>query len=199
MTLTLSVELSEGAVDDLLAGRRPDEANGLPGGLERTMARLRDAPCELELARGERTGRGWVEQRLAALVVPTASAWQLHLVPTEFLPYVLARMNAVGPRSGRASTSLARFAPGALARALATGDHEVTRSLREHWRVVAMWLTEPERVARRSVEVIDTDAGLWLVAPVEGEVDVTHARPTEVFRRLCALLPEPDELSDGVG
>ena len=62
-----------------------------------------------------------------------------------------------------------------------------------------MWLTEPEREARRSVEVIDTDAGLWLVASVDGEVEVTHARPTEVFRRLCALVPEPDELSDGVG
>jgi len=62
-----------------------------------------------------------------------------------------------------------------------------------------MWLTEPENVARRSVEVIDTDTGLWLVAPVDGEVEVTHTRPTEVFRHLCALLPEPDELSDGLG
>ena len=158
------------------------------------MAELQAAPCELEMARGGRTGYGWAGARLAALVVPAGERWTLHVVPVEFVPDVLARLNGLGPRSERRLASPVRFDPELLARAVATGEHEVARGLREHWRVDALWPAGPERVSRRVVEVLDTQDGLWLVTPVDGQVELAHVRATEVFRRLCGLLPSSTEL-----
>ncbi len=197
MTLPLTLEIGERELDELLAGRRPADTEGLPDGLEEIMGELEAAPCELEMARGRRSGYGWVGTRLAALVVPAGERWTLHLVPVEFVPDALARLNALGPRPERQPASPVRFDPALLARAVATSEHEVTRGLNEHWRVDAVWASGPERVARRSVEVLDTQYGLWLVTPVDGEVELTDVRPTEVFRRLCGLLPAPTELSPG--
>jgi len=194
MTLPLSLELTEQALDELLAGRRPPEADGLPEAIETTMAELRDAPCELEMARGERSGYGWGGPRLAALVVPAGERWMLHVVPTDFVPDVLARLNDLVPRPEQQLAAPVRFDPGLLAQAVARGEHEVTRGLREHWRVDALWPAGPDRVARRSVEVLDTEDGLWLVTPMDAQVELEQVRPAEVFRRLCGLLPTPAEL-----
>jgi len=197
VTLPLTLEIGEQGLDDLLAGRRPDDAEGLPEGLESIMGELQAAPCELEMARGRRSGYGWVGARLAALVVPAGEQWMLHLVPVEFVPDALARLNGLGPRPEGQMASPVRYDPALLAQAVATGEHELTQGLREHWRVEAVWPSGPERVSRRAVEVLDTQEGLWLVTPVEGQVELAHVRPTEVFRRLCGLLPAPSELLAG--
>jgi len=48
----------------------------------------------------------------------------------------------------RLLASPVRFDPGLLARAVATGEHEVARGLREHWRVDAVWPSGPGQMAR---------------------------------------------------
>ena len=163
------------------------------------MARLRDVPCELILERGTRRGHGWVGAEDAALVVPAANpaARRLHVVPTDFLPDALARLNDLGPRPEVRLASPIRFAPGVLAQLVATNGPELQGRVREHWRVDAVWHGPGGDVGGRSVEVLDTSEGLWLIVPVAGEVELTHVRPAEVFRLLCGLLPSAAELARG--
>jgi hypothetical protein len=197
MTLAGTLELHRDDVDELLAGRRPSGLDG-PAGLESAMADLADAPCELELTRGERPGHGWVGPQQAALAVPGGEkGTRLHLVPREFVPDALARLNAVGPRTQHKHASPVRFDAGALGVAIATGGHELTAAIREHWRVDAIWDGPHEgAVVGRSVEVLDTEDALWLIDPVDGQVELTQVRPTGVFVALCALLPTPAELDE---
>ncbi len=195
----LTLELNDKQLDDLLAGGRPGGVPGLPARLGDTMGRLRDAPCELILERGTRRGHGWVGAEDAALVVPAAhpAARRLHVVPTDFVPDALARLNDLGPRPDARLASPVRFAPGVLAQLVATNSPELEARVREHWRVDAVWQVPGGDVAGRSVEVLDTSEGLWLVAPVAGEVELTSVRPAELFRLLCGLLPSAAELARG--
>jgi hypothetical protein len=200
MTVGLTLELGDDQLDELLAGGRPERVPGLPAGFEDKMARLRDAPCELMLERGTRSGHGWVGAEEAALVVPAArpAVRRLHVVPRDFVPDALARLNDLGPRPGGRLASPIRFAPGVLAQLVAANSPELQAPVREHWRVDAVWQLSGGEVEGRSVEVLDTSEGLWLVAPVaDGEVELTHVRPAEVFRLLCDLLPSHAELGCG--
>lgn len=188
MSLPLTLELDDGQLDALLAGARPDGVDGLPAGLEATMAELRDSPCELELQRGPRRGRGWVGPELTALVVPAGEdRWRLHVLPTDFVPEALARLNDLGPRPDARPASPLRLDPGALAQSVATGGRELGGAVREHWRVDALWTAPSGEVAGRSVEVLDTTEGLWLVTPAGEKLELSRVRPSEVFRRLCAV------------
>jgi hypothetical protein len=106
-----------------------------------------------------------------------------------------------------------RYAPGDLARILATRDAEeavrlageeegaaaaarmMVRSLREHWRVEAAWEPGPDSPGVRALEVLDTDAGVWLVIPDGPSVELWPSTPTMVFRLLTGLLPRDHELA----
>jgi hypothetical protein len=198
VTVGITLELGDDQLDELLEGGRPAGVPGLPAGLEDTTAGLPHAPCELILERGARRGHGWVGAEHAAVVVPAGrpAARRLHVVPTDFVPDALARLNDLGPRPGGRLASPIRFAPGVLAQLVATNSAELQARVREHWRVDALWQRPDGEVAGRSVEVLDTNEGLWLVAPVaDGEVELTHVRPAEVFRLLCDLLPSAAELA----
>lgn len=181
---------------------------GLVGGLRAVSEPI----CELAMARGRREGNAWVKEQWSALVVPAGeqARWRLHVVPTEFLPAVLARLNDLGPRPRHRPAVRLRFAAGGLAAMLASGDPSAVASggndnqraaarglvagLREHWRVEARW--EPSRGSPgvRALEVIDTVGGLWLVVPDGGDVELWPAAPTLVWRQLTALLPRDEDL-----
>jgi hypothetical protein len=197
VTVGITLEVGDDQLDELLGGRRPAGVPGLPARLEGLMARLPDAPCELILERGARHGHGWVGAEHAALVVPAGrpAVRRLHVVPTDFVPDALARLNDLGPSREEIFASPIRFAPAVLAQLIATD--ELDAPVREHWRVEAVWQRPAGEVASRSVEVLDTRRGLWLITPAAAEVELTHVRPAEVFRLLCDLLPTAAELGRG--
>ena len=82
---------------------------------------------------------------------------------------------------------------------MASGSHELTGGVREYWRVDALWATSGGEPGGRYVEVLDTSRGMWLVAPLNGQVELVQVRPAEVFRLLCALLPRAAELGESPG
>jgi hypothetical protein len=179
------------------------------GAGEEALAAVREPVCVLELQRGDRRGRGWVDERIAALLVPGPA---VHEVPPGFLPDALARMNDLSPRPRVEPAVRLRYAPGELAQALAARDAEAVarsaggeeqsaaartliRTLREHWRVESRWRPAQDSPGVRAVEVLDTDAGVWLVIPDGASVELWPSTPTTVFRLLCGLLPRDHELA----
>jgi hypothetical protein len=161
--------------------------------------------CTLELVRGGRTATGTVDLQAARIDVPG----QEIVVPPDFVPEALARLNDVGPRPRAEGSGRLRVSVAGLATALATRDaaaaelsgpdadalRGVLAALREHWRVEARWTPAEESPGVRVVEVLDTDAGMWLVVPDGDHVELWPSTPTMVFRSLCALLPRDAELA----
>lgn len=157
---------------------------------------MRAPVCTLVLQRGERSGEGWVDPRLAVLLVPEPDGrLRLAALPTQFLPAALARMNELGPRPRPARSERLVRTSGELAELLAgpARDRRFAR-LREHWRVDAGWEPAEGSAGRRGVEVVDTDDGLWLVVPDAPTVELWTVTPTTVWRLLAALLPRDEEL-----
>ena len=168
--------------------------------LRRALAAI-DAPtATLVLERGEREGRGWVDDRWAAIELPG----RFIAVPTDFLPIALARLFALGPRPRVTPAERLRHRAGELATMLARREpasdspleRTLVETLREHWRVVAHWAPAPGSPGVRVVEAIDTDAGVWLVIPDDPDVELWPVTPTVVWRRLTALLPRDEELGE---
>jgi hypothetical protein len=206
-------------VEALIASDRVEGLEEVTGGrpherLAAALAAIREPVCRLGMQRGDRRGRGWVGSAVAALLVPAgAGRLALHPVPTTFVPDALARMNDVAPRPRVQPAVRLRYAPGDLARILATrdadeagrlaGDEEgaaaaartLVGALREHWRVEAAWEPGPESPGVRALEVLDTDAGVWLVIPDGPSVELWPSTPTMVFRLLTGLLPRDHELA----
>jgi hypothetical protein len=184
------------------------------GAGEDVLAAVREPVCRLALQRGARQGRAWIDGQVAALVVPAPEGGlALHQVPPAFLPDALARMNDVSPRPRVEPAVRLRYAPGELAQVLAGRDAEqaarlagpedaaaaaartLVRTLREHWRVEATWEPAAESPGVRALEVLDTDAGVWLVIPDGASVELWPSTPTTVFRLLSGLLPRDHELA----
>jgi hypothetical protein len=160
----------------------------LAGGLARAVAAVAASRCELRLERGPRIARGWVAADRATFVAPLPDGRaRLRNVPPEFVPEALARLNDLGPRPRAQADAPLAFSPADLAQRIATWP-----GLREHWRVAAAWPPG----GSRAVEVVDTDGGLWLVAPGTERVELQPVSPSDVFLLLCALLPDDGELAD---
>jgi hypothetical protein len=170
---------------------------------------MRRPVCSLDLQRGDRRGAGWVDAQVAAMLLPEPDGRvKLVDVPTPFLPAALARMNELGPRPRIEPAVRLRFDVAELLELLARGRDPrarpepeasaVTRLLagfREHWRAEARWPPAQDSAGRRVVEVIDTDAGLWLVVPDEPTVELWPATPTGVWLQLAGILPRDEELA----
>jgi hypothetical protein len=177
--------------------------DGPHAALRAALDAIRSPLCALGLERGERSGRGWVSPEVVALVVPAAEGRVvLHQVPPVFLPDALARMNDLGPRPRIEPAVRLHYTPGALAQILAGTDEPaepaaqtLVRTLREHWRVEASWEPAQDSPGVRALEVVDTDAGLWLVIPDLPSVELWPTTPTMVFRLLTGLLPRDHELA----
>jgi hypothetical protein len=147
--------------------------------------------------------RGWLGPAGAAVVHPLPDGRaRLVAIPPSLLVDALVRLNDVGPRPRPAGERL-RMEPGTLAMALATRDparapelREILEDLREHWRVSARWEPAPGALGARTLEVLDTDGGYWLVVPDLPTVELWPSTPTEVYRALCRLLPLTDEVAE---
>ena len=218
------LEVSRAQIEALLTLEDPAAVAGLEeagavidGRLHDALADALDATrspvCELGLERGDRRGRGWVSERLAVLLVPAGEGRvALHQTAPAFLPDMLARMNDVAPRPRVEPAVRLRYGPGELARVLAARDAaeaarragpdkqaaaaaaRLVRELREHWRVEVSWDPAPGSPGVRALEVLDTDAGVWLVIPDGAAVELWPSTPTMVFRLLTGLLPLDHEI-----
>ena len=213
---------SEAAVAALRAGAEatPDgwaeleAAGAVTGGVPHPALRpaleaMRSPVCGLDLQRGDRRGSGWVDGQVAAMVLPEPDGRRkLVDVPTPFLPAALARMNELGPRPRIEPAVRLRFDVSELLELLARRRDTRHRpepegaavatllsGLREHWRAEARWPPARDSPGRRVVEVIDTEAGLWLVVPDEPTVELWPTTPTDVWMQLAGLLPRDEELA----
>jgi hypothetical protein len=172
----------------------------------------------LVLERGARRGYGWAgPEGVTALLLPMPDGRRrLITVRTQFVPDALARINDVAPRPRVEPAVRIRLSAGELATALATRDPTraapdalaeddpatdasaafaaLLASLTEHWRAESRWPPAEESPGVRSVEVLDTTAGLWLVIPDDPSVELWPTTPTMVFRALCGLLPFDHEV-----
>ena len=121
-------------------------------------------------------------------------------------------MNDVAPRPRVEPAVRLRYGPGELARVLAARDAAeaarlagpdkqaaaaaalLVRELREHWRVEVSWDAAPGSPGVRALEVLDSDAGVWLVIPDGAAVELWPSTPTMVFRLFTGLLPLDHEI-----
>ena len=185
-------------------------AGGMPHpALQPALEAMRSPVCALDLQRGDRRGSGWVDAQVAAMLLPEPDGRRkLVDVPTPFLPAALARMNELGPRPRVERAVRLRFEVPELLELLARRRDSRDRpepdasavaallaGLREHWRAEARWPPAQGSAGRRVVEVIDTEAGLWLVVPDEPTVELWPTTPTDVWRQLAGILPRDEELA----
>jgi hypothetical protein len=100
--------------------------------------------------------------------------------------------------------------PAALAQALAAREPSRLRlddpaqreafaaivgGLREHWRVAVRWEPAEGAAPGRVLEVVDSDAGYWVVVPDAAHVELWPTTPTDVFRALGQLFPLTAEMA----
>jgi hypothetical protein len=196
---TIRAVLEGGDVGDL-AG--PD--GSLPPALEAARNAAQGALCWMRLERGGREGAVWAAPGFAALAVPREGLWQLSAIPVGYLPDALARLNDLGPRPRIEPAVTVSLDPGDLATALATRSttepalQPTLDGLREHWRIESRWQPAEGSAGIRTLEVIDSDAGMWLVIPTDPTVELWPTTPTMVFRLIAGLLPRDDEHTGGV-
>ena len=169
-----------------------------------------EALVELRLERGDRVGHAWMSRDGALLHYPLPDGGTRTLpVPPQLLVDALVRLNDVGPRPGTARTQRIFLPADAFAAVLETRDagrgdlldadqsaalHELVAGLREHWRVAASWEPADGQLGGRTLEVLDTDGGYWLVVRDGPRVELWPVSPTTVFRGLCRLFPLTSEL-----
>jgi len=169
-----------------------------------------DAPVQVLLERGDRRGGGWWSPSEAVIAYPRPDGRMRSVkVPPALMVDALVRLNDVGPRPRPAPPVRIVANPGQLADALAARDPSRLRlddpeqarafaaligGLREHWRVSVRWERAEHEVVGRSLEVLDTGAGYWLVVPGEQSVELMPATPTDVFRALCRVFPLASEV-----
>jgi hypothetical protein len=193
--------LADGDVDGLA------DAGGVADGqlhpaLEAARRAASGALATMRLERGGREGAAWAAPDGAAIAVPRPDErWQLSAMPVLYLPDALARLNDVGPRPRIEPAVSISLSAGDLARALASREYdsepvfaETLARLREHWRIESRWEPAERSAGVRVLEVIDSDAGMWLVIPSDPTVELWPTTPTAVFRLITGLFPRDDEL-----
>jgi hypothetical protein len=211
------------AVDALLTGQEPPAADrealraagaltdtGWHPRLEDVRATVAEPRLTLTLERGERRARVWRGADMAVLVHPLPEgAARLALLPPSLLVDAIVRLNDIGPRP-RVDRAVRIVADaGGLATALAARDADLAgvedpeaaaalealvAAMREHWRVTASWDPAEGALDGRVVEVLDTEAGYWMVIPDGDRVELWPATPSAVYRAVCALFPLVDEV-----
>lgn len=177
--------------------------------LARTLEPLAEKLVAVELERGDVLGSMWITPSAATLLSPLEDGRaQLVSVPPTMVPAALVRFFGLGPRPRPEGASAVAMAPADLASAIATGQvgrgvpqgpgrtvlEESLAGVRSHWRATAEWLPAPGVPGVRRVEVVDTDAGMWLVVPDDPTIELWPTTPTTVAVQLCGLLPRDEEL-----
>lgn len=168
--------------------------------------------CQIELRRDERRASGRIEDGLARLLVPRAGGLEEIAVSLDLLPDALARLLDLGPRPAPAAPEPLRMSAQALAEALGPGEGTLAvpsakagdEALRcalagrhARWRVELRRQSPTESEGLAEIEVLDTDAGLWLIVSAPPQVELRPATSTAVFAHLAALASAARELGEG--
>jgi hypothetical protein len=181
----------DGAPPDELRESGAVRDGRLDARLERALRPVAAPRCELRLERGRRVGHGWVDAERATFLTPLPDGrLRLRSVAPEFVPEALARLNELGPRPRPEPAAPLVLSPAELGRRIAAWP-----GLREHWRVLARWAPD----GGRAVEVVDTEAGLWLVVPGVQDVELFPTTPSGVFLLLAGVMPEDGEIGYTAG
>lgn len=171
---------------------------------------------------------GWIGDRFALVLVgetPTAPAFEATFLSRSLLTGQLGRLVALGPRprtkvsdpvetdEGLLETLLAGGAPVSPSQVeMLIGAHDdivpawldVLSTLSRpslRWRAGAWWNAPEESPQARLLEIIDSDAGMFLVSHVPrrehryARVSLRPVTPSQVWRLLCGLLPRPEEIA----
>lgn len=150
--------------------------------LAETTAAIRAPLATFDLAYAGRAMRGWLDHAAAALLLPQGDDGRHKLtgVPRSWLPEALARLVDLGPRPRPEPARPVPYADGAFA------------GLRRHWRLRFHPATDNEgSAAGRALEVVDTEGGLWILAPSQDEARVGWpSTPTTVWRLLTRLVAQ---------
>lgn len=203
------------AVDEALAEAGAGTLDELDGPLARTVSPLRTPVFRMRIERDDDVALVWASPTVACFVTPIEpSVAQIVGVPTGLLPGALARFLRISPRPRLSPAAEVAVPPEELAGAIATGRAPagvppgdgrdvLARSLaelRSHWRATSSWPAIGPEPGGRTVEVVDTDAGMWRVVPDERVVTLSPTTPTRVMLDLCELVPRDEELGvEGVG
>lgn len=154
-----------------------DSEDQIHPSLTSTIAAIRHAETELVLTGTERLARIWVAAPRAALLLPVddSNLRRLTHLPLWMLPETVSRIAGLGPRPRPAG-------PAVPLSTLVAGD---TRS---HWTLARITTRPGERDPDASLEVVDTAAGLWVVARGDGHSMAWPSDPTAVWRAIIRLV-----------
>lgn len=160
------------------AGVLDEEGRSHPA-LAETVAAIRAPLATLDLAYTGRAMRGWLDRTAAALLLPPGEDGRHKLtgVPRSWLPEALARLVELGPRPRPEPARPVPYAEGAFL------------GVRRHWRLRFHPATDGDGSAARALEVVDTEGGLWIIAPGrDGALVGWPSTPTTVWRLLTRLV-----------
>ncbi len=173
---------------------------GQPIGVARDALTAVAAPrLRLRVVAADEALDAWVDDATFALLLPRADRpdeLALRGYPRAHAPGVLAELVGLGPRRAHpAACGERRVAAPVLAQALAVDGPE--RAGLADVLVTPAWLWRVEArppladAPGRSLEVLDTAAGLWLVRADGGDAVLRATTPTRVFRGLSLLSGAP--------
>lgn len=154
-----------------------DSGDQIHPSLTSTIAAIRHAETELELTGTERLARIWVAATRAALLLPVdgSNLRRLTHLPVWMLPETVSRIVGLGPRPRPAG-------PAVPLSTLSAGETRI------HWTLARIATGAGERDPDASLEVVDTAAGLWVVAPGDGHSMASPSDPAAVWRAIIRLV-----------
>lgn len=172
---------------------------------------------------------GWIGDRFALVLVgsgATRSPLEATFLSRSLLTSQLARFVGLGPRPRPKVGDAVDIDAGLLGALLGSGEvlapsqlellvdpldglvpawlevlSILSKGARTRWRVGVWWNSFEETPAARSLEIVDSDAGMFLVSHVArggrrfARVRLRPVTPSQIWRLLCALLPPPEEVA----
>lgn len=146
--------------------------------LASTIAAIRQAETELMLTDSERVTRIWLASARAALLLPVddTNLRRLTDLPVWALPEAVSRLVGLGPRPRPAEVGPVSFSE------LRTGE------IRRQWTLARVATGDGEPLPGASIEVVDTEGGLWVVEPGDDGPTASPSDPTGVWRAIIRLV-----------
>lgn len=173
---------------------------------------------------------GWVGERFALLLAARSATDELFeatFLSRSLLTAQLARFTGLGPRPRPKVVDPVEIDRGLLEAVLGPGGpltvpqlellidpHDeilpawldvlsiLSRGLRARWRAGVWWNSHQESPEARSLEIVDSEAGLFFISHLpRGDrryrrVLLRPVTPSQMWRLLCTLVPSPQEVAE---